>query len=443
MKNYDDEIKNLTKNFTPNLSDLLQQIKDAYTEHAIISEEQADMLTLWTAHTYATSSARYTPYMWITSATPRSGKSRIIEIAKLLVDNPKKSDNISASALGRFTFGRTILLDEADKQMRDSEKREAIMANLNSGYEEDGTYTRVGGAKNDKEEEFKTFSAKMIAGIGSKYMTDTLVDRSIMIRMARKYEQQKLPRFRKRNLEPKYAPVREGLTEYFSDDATLFYLYDVEPAFPEELNDRQADILEPLFAIADMASPEWGEIMRRVAVTLCAAEEEEVSLNVSLLRNISEFMKSDMHSAEICEQLNEKDEWDWNTFNAYKVKSGINQKQLSNYLKDFGIHPDNIRINGVQRKGYRLNSHMKDCFERYSTQEGVPDVPSVPPDTKQTYEEKRNTAVPLSVPEYEPNNAKVTDVTDGTDTLREYVYDPNNPLSDAQQKQKFNMNWDD
>ena len=46
-------------------------------------------------------------------------------------------------------------------------------------------------------------------------------------------------------------------------------------------------------------------------------------------------------------------------------------------------------------------------------------------------------------PEYEPNNANVTDVTDGTDTLREYVYDPNNPLSDAQQKQKFNMNWDD
>ena len=63
------------------------------------------------------------------------------------MENPKNSDNISASALGRFTFGRTILLDEADKQMRDAEKREAIMSNLNSGYEEDGTYTRVGGAR--------------------------------------------------------------------------------------------------------------------------------------------------------------------------------------------------------------------------------------------------------------------------------------------------------
>ena len=443
MKKYDDEINNLTKNFTPNLSDLLQQIKEAYLEFAIISDEQADMLTLWTAHTYAIKSARYTPYMWITSATPRSGKSRIIEIAKLLVDNPKKSDNISASALGRFTFGRTILLDEADKQMRDAEKREAIMSNLNSGYEEDGTYTRVGGAKNDKEEEFKTFSPKMISGIGTKYMTDTLVDRSIMIRMARKYDDQKLPRFRKRVLQPRYAQLREALSKCFSDDATLEYLYNVEPFLPDELNDRQADILEPLFAIGDMASPEWGERIRSVAITLCAEEEEEVSLNVSLLRNISEFMVSDMHSAEICEALNENDEWDWNTFNPYKAKTGISQKQLGSFLKDFGIHPENIRINNVQRKGYRLNSHMKDCFERYSSQESVPNVPSVQADTKQVYEEKRNTAVPQSVPEYEPNDTKVTDVTDGTDTPREYVYDPDSPLSEAQQKQKFNMNWDD
>ena len=442
MKNYDDEIKNLTKNFTPNLSDLLQQIKDAYTEHAIISEEQADMLTLWTAHTYATSSARYTPYMWITSATPRSGKSRIIEIAKLLVDNPKKSDNTSASWLGRFTFGNTILLDEADKQMRDAEKREAIMANLNSGYEEEGTYTRVGGAKNDKEEVFQTFSPKMISGIGTKYMTDTLVDRSIMIRMARKYDDQKLPRFRKRVLQPRYAQLREALLKCFSDDATLEYLYDVEPFLPDELNDRQADILEPLFAIADMASPEWGERIRSVAITLCAEEEEEVSLNVSLLRNISEFMKSDMHSAEICEQLNENDEWDWNTFNPYKAKTGISQKQLGSFLKDFGIHPQNLRINHVQRKGYAFNTHMKDCFERYSTQESVPDVPSVQADTKQVYEEKRNTAVPQSVPEYKPNDTKVTDVTDGTATPREYVYDPDSPLSEAQQISKFKLGLD-
>ena len=442
MKNYDDEINNLTKNFTPNLSDLLQQIKDAYTEHAIISEEQADMLTLWTAHTYATSSARYTPYMWITSATPRSGKSRIIEIAKLLVANPKKSDNTSASWLGRFTFGNTILLDEADKQMRDAEKREAIMANLNSGYEEEGTYTRVGGAKNDKEEVFQTFSPKMISGIGTKYMTDTLVDRSIMIRMARKYDDQKLPRFRKRVLQPRYAQLREALLKCFSDDATLEYLYDVEPFLPDELNDRQADILEPLFAIADMASPEWGERIRSVAITLCAEEEEEVSLNVSLLRNISEFMKSDMHSAEICEQLNENDEWDWNTFNPYKAKTGISQKQLGSFLKDFGIHPQNLRINHVQRKGYAFNTHMKDCFERYSTQESVPDVPSVQADTKQVYEEKRNTAVPQSVPEYKPNDTKVTDVTDGTATPREYVYDPDSPLSEAQQISKFKLGLD-
>ena len=443
MRNYDDEIKNLTKSFTPKLKDLLQQIYDVYMEYAVISVEHAVMLTLWTAHTYATRSARYTPYMWITSATPRSGKSRIVEIAKLLVANPKKSDNTSAAWLGRFTFGNTILLDEADKQMRDAEKREAIMANLNSGYEEDGTYTRVGGSKNDKEEVFQTFSAKMISGIGSKYMTDTLVDRSIMIRMARKYEKQKLPRFRKRDLEPKYAALREGLIEWFSEDGVEQYLYDVVPFLPDELNDRQADILEHLFAIADYASPEWGEIIRRVAITLCEEEEAEVSLNVSLLRNIQEFMTSDMHSADICEKLNDNDEWDWYTFNPFKVKTGINQKQLSNFLKDFGIHPDNIRINGVQRKGYRLNSNMKDCFERYSSQESVPNVPSVQPDTKQTYEEKRNIAVPLSVPEYEPNDAKVTDVTDGTDTAQEYVYNPNSPLSEAQQKEKFKLGLDD
>jgi len=55
---------------------------------------------------------------------------------------------------------------------------------------------------------------------------------------------------------------------------------------PDELSDRQADICEPLLAIAELAGDEWLERARGALVKLCCQTEEDDSLGVNLLSAI-------------------------------------------------------------------------------------------------------------------------------------------------------------
>jgi len=47
------------------------------------------------------------------------------------------------------------------------------------------------------------------------------------------------------------------------------------PAIPNELSDRQADISEPLFAIADAARGDWPQRARKALVQLCEPDAQE------------------------------------------------------------------------------------------------------------------------------------------------------------------------
>src|SRR6266704_4936710 len=57
------------------------------------------------------------------------------------------------------------------------------------------------------------------------------------------------------------------------------------PEIPTSLNDRAADIWEPLLALADLAGGDWPAMARHAAVTLAAASLEN-SLLGSLLLDI-------------------------------------------------------------------------------------------------------------------------------------------------------------
>ena len=58
------------------LHDTLRAIEAFVHEYVVLSDEQAIIVALWTAHTHAIDAADCTPYLQITSATKRAGKTR-------------------------------------------------------------------------------------------------------------------------------------------------------------------------------------------------------------------------------------------------------------------------------------------------------------------------------------------------------------------------------
>ena len=56
-----------------------------------------------------------------------------------------------------------------------------------------------------------------------------------------------------------------------------------QPEIPEDLNDRAADIWEPLLALAELAGGEWPEKARKAALGLTATAQEESPIGALLL----------------------------------------------------------------------------------------------------------------------------------------------------------------
>jgi hypothetical protein len=79
--------------------------------------EQAPLIALWTLHTWLFEAFEYTAYLFVYSASARSGKTRVLEALELLVKNPEKAEGASAAALirsGNEQNPPTFLLDEVD-----------------------------------------------------------------------------------------------------------------------------------------------------------------------------------------------------------------------------------------------------------------------------------------------------------------------------------------
>jgi hypothetical protein len=116
---------------------ILEAVARFLRRFVVLSEAQQSAIALWVAHSYVNEAADTTPYLWITSAEQRSGKSRLLEVVELLVWKPLPTANISDAALYRAIakMQPTPLFDEVDAifsaKARD---REDLRGLLNAGY---------------------------------------------------------------------------------------------------------------------------------------------------------------------------------------------------------------------------------------------------------------------------------------------------------------------
>jgi hypothetical protein len=148
---------------------------------------------------------------------------------------------------------------------------------------------------------------------------------------------------------------------------------------PNGVEDRAADVWEPLIAIADAAGEKWSKRARDTAVTLVTdARETPPSLGVRLLADLREIFKdsAQLSTKTILEKLCAMEEAPWGDLRG----KPLGPRRLSNYLRPYEVKPDTLREGDSQFKGYKAAS-LSDAWNRYlpaSPDKSVPSVPSVP-----------------------------------------------------------------
>ena len=335
------------------LAETLDAVGTFVRRYVVLSDPQLCAVALWVAHTWAADAADATPYLGVTSAEKRSGKTRLLEVLELLVRNPLPTANISDAALFRAIkeLEPTILMDEIDAVFGPKARdREDLRGMLNAGYRRGAVARRMGGQRMTTLEEFPVYCPKVFAGIGE--LPDTLADRSIRIRLERRTRDEPVERFRRRDVVDLAEPIRtsiQSLLEHHTERLSF-----ARPDLPDELDDRAQDCWEPLLAIADLAGGTWPTDARAAALALSNSDvRQDESMGARLLADIhhvfsangaDHFRTSDLIS-ELCE-IEESPWGDW-------YGKPISAQGLSKLLRPHRIKTMAIWVDRQTARGYK------------------------------------------------------------------------------------------
>lgn len=330
------------------------------SEHALVAH------TLWIAHTHLIDNFDTTPRLAFMSAEPMSGKTRALEASEHLVCDPLMGFSISAAVAVRIVAERrrTVLFDEIDSVYGTVKRQEAngdLVGFMNAGYRRGAKTHRCATGNGSKHEaiEFDAFAALAVAGL--RDLPDALATRAIIIRMRRRAPDERVEPFRIKFHVPEAKPIREALEEWCAEAS---FKLPESPDMPEGVEDRAADIWEPLIAIADVAGADWPARARAAAVhfTRANSEDESRSAGVELLAHIREAFGGEekIWTKELLRRLCARDESPWKDIRGKE----LDDRGLGRRLKAYGIKSKDVRIGEGRHKGF-VAGDFHDAWNRY------------------------------------------------------------------------------
>ena len=235
------------------------------------SDAAAVAHVLWIAHAHMMDEWETTPRLALLSPEPASGKTRGLEITALLVPRPVEAVNVTPSYLFRKVAdeaGRpTILYDEIDTVFGPKAKEnEEIRGLLNAGHRIGAVAGRcVVHGKTVTTEEIPAYCAVAMAGLGS--LPDTILSRSIILRMRPRRGDEHVEPYRQRLHAPEGHVLRDKIEDWAGTVNITW------PDMSKGIEDRDADVWEPLLAVADAAGGAWSDRARVAAVALLRTHE--------------------------------------------------------------------------------------------------------------------------------------------------------------------------
>ena len=365
---------------------LLDELAAVFRNYVVLPKFAPEALSLFTVHTHAFDLRDVAAYLGVESPVKRCGKSTLLAVLGALVNRPVISSNISPPAFFRVIEEArpTLLIDEADTLLKGNDELRGI---LNSGYTRSTAFVvRVanqgaqsaevtgsrGSGPGDSDRliasesgpatgglaVYSSWCPKVMAAIG--HLPDTLSDRCIVIRMHRKTVRERCERMR--NLRLIAGGLKSRCARFVLDQGDNIAA--ACPAIPDELNDRAADVWEPLLAIADIAGGDWPARARLAATGLAESTSESSPIGSLFLDIFAQYASQKIDrvfTRELVEWLNGFPNHAWAELSKGKP---IDELWLSRQLRPYRIRPKPIRIGENVSRGY-LQEDFMDCFRRY------------------------------------------------------------------------------
>jgi hypothetical protein len=353
---------------------LLDEVEAFHRRFNVFPTEDAYVaVTLWDAHAHLIECFETTPRIAFLSPEPGSGKSRALEIVELLTPRPVSTVSASANALYRLVDSAaglpTVLFDEVDTIFGPKAGAdEALRGFLNAGYRRTtGALRCVGEGSNQNAQIFNSYCAVAMAGLGS--LPDTVLTRSVIVRMRKRAPNEKVEPYRQRIHEKQGHVLRDRLAKWA--DSVREQVTDAWPEMPEGVTDRPADVWEPLLAVADAAGGDWPARARAACLELvnAAHDNDESSLGVRLLTDLRDkvFCGADrVPTAVILEMLLALEDAPWGDVDDKPLNSRMLAKLLGQYVtpNNKPIKPRGIRTPSGFPKGYYADD-LTDAWTRY------------------------------------------------------------------------------
>jgi len=376
---------------------LLEELVAAILRYVIMDTKAADAVALWVIHTHIFDIFDVTPRLGITSPEKQCGKTTLLDVLQCLVRRALLAANVSASVVFRTIemVRPTLLIDEADTFLHENQE---LRGALNSGHRCNGEFIRnVSDAHEPRL--FSTFAPVAIALIGK--LPDTLEDRSILISLHRRKQNELVTQFRADRTDELNRLAR--MTARWAQD-TSAKLAGADPAMPEGLFNRLADNWRPLLAIADIVGGDWPGRARNAAIALSAGgDTEQSSLRTQLLADIRDIFKEQqadrLPSSDLAQALANMEERPWGDWHGKAITPNV----LARQLQHFRIRPGNAKFDGKTLKGYERRQ-----FEEHWSRYLPGDAPPATATSLPTPESQELQPVSRPLPEHNGSVLKIT-----------------------------------
>lgn len=352
----------MTTGIEPIGSELLHRVQAVLARYCVLPSRHASVaVTLFTAYTHAASAFDFAPRLVLTSPEKRSGKTRCMEVVGHMAHKPMWTANASTAAIYRsLETPITLLLDEADTVFGTkvkAEQNEDLRGILNAGFQRGTPVIRYDAARRGVEY-LPTFSPVVLAAIGR--LPDTITDRAVNIRLRRRKPSEKVEPFRlSRDADP-LRTLGYDVGTWIGEHLDVLKV--AQPELPVE--DRAADLWEPLVAVADLAGGPWPRRARAAAVALtedAAATDADHSAGHELLTDVQGllgWMQSDFLTTEsLITNLIAIPDSRWHD-------EGLTGRRLAILLRPYGVSVGRNPSTQKRERGY-LRADFVDVFERY------------------------------------------------------------------------------
>jgi Protein of unknown function (DUF3631) len=342
---------------------LLTALTAVIRRYVVLAAAEADAIALWVVAAHQFALFAIFPRLFVTAAEKQCGKTTLLDVLSRLVQRPLLVANITAAALFRIIAiaKPTLLLDEADTYVRESEDLRGI---INAGHRADGAVIRTVG-DDFEPRSFAVFSPMAIAAIGG--LPGTILDRSIVIRLRRRRPDEPIAPLSLDPPPPELNRLAREAARWAADHKKD--LAGATPAMPPGLINRPADNWRRVLAVAELAGEEWSRRGRHAAaLALTAAGADEDSPRIQLLTDIRAAFAAKkvdrLSSDQLVEYLGGLEDRPWPEWG--RARKPISKTQVARLLKPLQISPGTIRpvFDDKTAKGY-YRTAFKDAFARY------------------------------------------------------------------------------